>query len=141
MGSSDIEKNAAENVFNAVVRPAATSTLKEGEESAEFWDSLGGQGEYSKVKESMQAAKVFGGALGPAPNTRRTCWGCHSSRYSHLQLKTTVSWDHPCSPFSSTKPCRSLDRSWVRGISSALSSRSSTLQHKAGQVTLASNAI
>ncbi len=32
---------------------------KEGEESAAFWDSIGGQGEYSKVKESMGISPDF----------------------------------------------------------------------------------
>jgi hypothetical protein len=31
----------------------------EGEETPEFWDSIGGQGEYSKVKESMGISPDF----------------------------------------------------------------------------------
>jgi len=42
MGADDVEKAAAEKLFDSVKRPAATSSMKEGEESAEFWDSIGG---------------------------------------------------------------------------------------------------
>lgn len=51
IGSGDVEVAAAEKLFTSVLTPPACSTMKEGSESAEFWESVGGQGEYSKVKE------------------------------------------------------------------------------------------
>jgi len=42
IGSNDIERTAAEKLFDLVQRPAACSSMKEGEESAEFWESVGG---------------------------------------------------------------------------------------------------
>ena len=52
-GADDEETAAAQKLFDTVRRPAAISTMKEGEESAEFWESVGGQGEYSRIKQAV----------------------------------------------------------------------------------------
>lgn len=59
IGSNDYERGAAEKLFDFIQRPAAVSNHAEGSETAEFWDSVGGQGEYSKVKESVGFAPDF----------------------------------------------------------------------------------
>lgn len=74
IGSSDIERAAAEKLFDLVQRPAACSSMKEGEESAEFWESVGGQGEYSKVKESVGFAPGFEPRLFSVSNTSGYMW-------------------------------------------------------------------
>lgn len=52
LGADDLEKSKAEALFDFFnLRPPAVETFKEGEESDAFWASLGGKGEYSKVKE------------------------------------------------------------------------------------------
>jgi len=75
MGSNDVETAAAENLFDFFnLRPAATSTFKEGSESEEFWASVGGKGEYSKVKESTGFAPGFEPRLFSVSNTSGYMW-------------------------------------------------------------------
>jgi len=74
IGSSDVEVAAAEKLFVTVMAPAACSTMKEGQESAEFWESVGGQGAYSKVKESVGFAPGFEPRLFSVSNTSGYMW-------------------------------------------------------------------
>jgi len=74
LGSGDVEVAAAEKLFDFVKRPAAVSTMKEGAESAEFWESVGGQGEYSKVKEQTGYAPGFEPRLFCVSNASGYMW-------------------------------------------------------------------
>lgn len=74
MGSGDVEKAAAERLFDVVQRPAATSSFAEGSEPAEFWESVGGQGEYSKVKEQTGFAPGFEPRLFNVSNSTGYMW-------------------------------------------------------------------
>lgn len=49
-GANEEEKKGAQQVFDLFSRPAAIETMDEGQESEAFWDSVGGKGEYSHVK-------------------------------------------------------------------------------------------
>lgn len=48
--------------------------MKEGAESAEFWESVGGQGEYSKVKEQTGYAPGFEPRLFCVSNSSGYMW-------------------------------------------------------------------
>ena len=48
--------------------------MKEGQESAEFWESVGGQGAYSHVKESVGFAPGFEPRLFSVSNTSGYMW-------------------------------------------------------------------
>lgn len=74
IGSGPEEVAAAEKVFDAVMRPAACTTMKEGEESAEFWESVGGQGAYSHVKEQVGFAPGFEPRLFQVSNQSGFMW-------------------------------------------------------------------
>lgn len=73
-GSNDYERQSAEKMFEFVQRPAATSSITEGAEPAEFWDSVGGQGEYSKIKESVGFAPDFEPRLFQVSNQSGFMW-------------------------------------------------------------------
>jgi len=47
-GASDDEKEMAQNAINLVAPDREPVTINEGEEPAEFWSSLGGEGDYNK---------------------------------------------------------------------------------------------
>jgi gelsolin len=47
-GASDDEKEMAQNAINLVAPDREPVTINEGEEPAEFWISLGGEGDYNK---------------------------------------------------------------------------------------------
>ena len=48
--------------------------MQEGQESAEFWESVGGQGEYSRVKEQVGFAPGFEPRLFSVSNTSGFMW-------------------------------------------------------------------
>ena len=48
--------------------------MAEGSEGAEFWDSIGGQGDYSKVKESLSFAPGFEPRLFQVSNASGYMW-------------------------------------------------------------------
>lgn len=73
-GSNDDEKNAAEKVYTMVGRPSNVQTVGEGEESAEFWASVGGQGEYAKVKEFSGISPDFEPRLFCVSNASGYMW-------------------------------------------------------------------
>jgi len=50
-GANDEERKGAQQVFDLFSRPDAIETCDEGQESEAFWESLGGKGEYSHVKD------------------------------------------------------------------------------------------
>ena len=74
IGSGDVEVAAAQKVFQNVVTPSACTTMKEGEESAEFWEAVGGQGAYSKVKEQVGFAPGFEPRLFSVSNQSGYMW-------------------------------------------------------------------
>lgn len=74
VGSNDIEKAAAEKLFDFIQRPASTQTVAEGAETDDFWAQVGGQGEYSKVKESTGFAPGFEPRLFSVSNTSGYMW-------------------------------------------------------------------
>jgi len=49
-------------------------TVAEGNETADFWDSVGGQGEYSKVKDSLGFAPGFEPRLFQVSNNSGYMW-------------------------------------------------------------------
>lgn len=49
-GANEEEKKGAQQLFDLFQRPAAIETMEEGQESEAFWDSIGGKGDYSHVK-------------------------------------------------------------------------------------------
>ena len=56
IGSNEHEVECANKVVTAFPqKPASTAVIKEGEEGDDFWESVGGKGEYSTSKESMMA--------------------------------------------------------------------------------------
>lgn len=74
-GAQDVEKNGAEKLFDFFsLRPAAVSTVNEGEESEAFWASVGGQGEYSKIKESTDCPPDFEPRLFSVSTTSGYLW-------------------------------------------------------------------
>jgi hypothetical protein len=56
-GSNADEKATAASIANVLKGERSVVTIPEGEETDEFWAPLGGQGEYSKTKELMDAPR------------------------------------------------------------------------------------
>ena len=54
-GASDDEKEMAQNAVNLVAPDREPVTINEGEEPAEFWSSLGGEGDYNKGYDGQGA--------------------------------------------------------------------------------------
>jgi len=79
MGANDPEKNASERNVQLIASRFAGGGLShvsmdEGSETAEFWDSIGGQGDYSKVKESLGFAPGFEPRLFNVSNSSGYMW-------------------------------------------------------------------
>ena len=79
VGSNDVEKAAAEKVVELISARFAGGSLQctsmaEGSEAGEFWDSIGGQGDYSKVKESLGFAPGFEPRLFQVSNATGYMW-------------------------------------------------------------------
>lgn len=54
LGASEVEIKAATEACQAfTAKPATTATFKENEETDDFWEALGGKGEYSTSKEAL----------------------------------------------------------------------------------------
>ena len=54
VGSAEVEQKAAAGFAQAfTAKPATTAVVKETEEGDDFWESIGGKGEYSTSKEAM----------------------------------------------------------------------------------------
>ena len=78
VGASDVENAAAERVFellnSALGTNMSAATQAEGSESADFWEAVGGQAEYSKVKESIGFAPGFEPRLFSVSNSTGYMW-------------------------------------------------------------------
>jgi|Transcript_32251 hypothetical protein len=78
LGSEAVEKDAADRVFNIFNSRFGASigqvAVAEGSETGEFWDSIGGEGEYSKVKESLGFAPGFEPRLFQVSNSTGYMW-------------------------------------------------------------------
>ena len=60
LGAQEVEKAGAEKLFDFFgLRPPAVTMVNEGEESEAFWATVGGHGEYSKIKESTDCPPDF----------------------------------------------------------------------------------
>jgi len=78
-GSNDTEKSAAERAIQLVSSRFCGGSLlpevmAEGEEAPEFWDSIGGQGEYSRVKELLGFPPGFEPRLFNVSNASGYMW-------------------------------------------------------------------
>ena len=78
VGSNEVEQGAAEKLNNELNRKfsqgASLAKEAEGSESGGFWDSVGGQGEYSRVKESVGFAPDFEPRLFQVSNQSGFMW-------------------------------------------------------------------
>jgi len=74
-GANQEEKEGAQKLFNLFQRPAAIETMDEGQESEAFWESIGGKGEYSHVKDcAMIPPSDFEPRLFHVSNTSGYIW-------------------------------------------------------------------
>lgn len=74
-GANDIEKKGAQQLFTLINKATNVFTVDEGQETEEFWASIGGQGEYSHVKDnSMIAPEGFEPRLFTVSNTSGYMW-------------------------------------------------------------------
>lgn len=70
IGSNEVEFNTGKQLLESfTIKPQTKAEFKEGNESGEFWSSVKGKGDYSKIKDQMIVSDGFESRLFEVSNS------------------------------------------------------------------------